>query len=313
MLKGAGVLPGWLTGKLSDFAGLFLLPVLLFSVTDAALRLHGRTPSRSRLAALSSLLASLGFGCVKLVPGVNAFASQLFGKMLLDPSDLVALPMAAFAGVWLARSRAAGAAPGWLRGLALAASSLACLATSPPMIMRAYPEWSRVTPRTVGCARLEIWVAKSGKEGIGVTVAARSVGSAKSCRLRVADAMFASGVVSVRAHDLPDSIELNDANSYLYLPFVFDNEALWNRSIEQGSVFQGSLRLGVEAGERPVEHIEVRLEQALNAAHRYRAPGAPPPPPPPPPLQMADPGLPLAPGSRDAGSLEAPASPEEHP
>lgn len=34
VLKGAGVLPGWLTGKLSDFAGLLFFPLLLTAALD---------------------------------------------------------------------------------------------------------------------------------------------------------------------------------------------------------------------------------------------------------------------------------------
>ena len=64
-LKGAGLLPGWLTGKLSDLAG------LIVAIVTAALVLgHRRT--RTSLAACISI-ASV-FALVKLSPS----AAQLF-------------------------------------------------------------------------------------------------------------------------------------------------------------------------------------------------------------------------------------------
>src|SRR5688572_14818396 len=37
VLKGSGLLPNWLTGKLSDFAGLFLFPLLVTALLDCFL------------------------------------------------------------------------------------------------------------------------------------------------------------------------------------------------------------------------------------------------------------------------------------
>ena len=53
LLKGSGWLPGWVTGKLSDFAGLFWFPLFVTALLDTllyvAFRLsRGRTPSPSR-------------------------------------------------------------------------------------------------------------------------------------------------------------------------------------------------------------------------------------------------------------------------
>ena len=45
VLKGGGLLPGWLTGKLSDFAGLVVLPVVLAVLLRVRSRItrHGGT------------------------------------------------------------------------------------------------------------------------------------------------------------------------------------------------------------------------------------------------------------------------------
>src|SRR4051812_25303572 len=50
LLKGAGVLPGWVTGKLSDFAGLIVAPLLVVVLVRA------RT-ARARAAALAVVAA----------------------------------------------------------------------------------------------------------------------------------------------------------------------------------------------------------------------------------------------------------------
>ena len=53
VLKGSGLLPGWLTGKLSDFAGLFFFPLLLAALARGAARLAGRGEiTRRRALAL---------------------------------------------------------------------------------------------------------------------------------------------------------------------------------------------------------------------------------------------------------------------
>ena len=62
VLKGAGVLPAWVTGKLSDFAGLFFFPVLLFALSAFV---H---PPRHRLHRATILGVATGavFAAVKL-------------------------------------------------------------------------------------------------------------------------------------------------------------------------------------------------------------------------------------------------------
>src|SRR5690606_38370957 len=58
-LKGAGVLPGWLTGKLSDVAGLVVAPVTLALV-------FGRGRPRLRLSAFA--LTALGCSLINVSP-----------------------------------------------------------------------------------------------------------------------------------------------------------------------------------------------------------------------------------------------------
>src|SRR5262245_53546805 len=73
LLKGSGVLPGALTGKLSDFAGLFFFPLLLAAIAGGISRaLRGRDiDDRRSLAAATSIATAAGFVAVKLLPAVN--------------------------------------------------------------------------------------------------------------------------------------------------------------------------------------------------------------------------------------------------
>jgi len=88
LLKRAGWLPGWLTGKLSDFAGLIVAPVLLAAIARA------RAP---RGRALCFALVAAVFAAVKLSPGAAraleaaaAFAA-VPSRIWCDETDLLAL------------------------------------------------------------------------------------------------------------------------------------------------------------------------------------------------------------------------------
>ena len=150
--------PSWLTGKLSDFSGLFFFPYLLVAAFG------GRSPARSKNLPwlLSSLFTALIFILIKTCPPVNALAVRLLSalwhapvQVMLDPTDLLALAVLLPSG-WLWRQQTdaplatqpARPTPRQLAALALGA--LAVLATSPPLIDEGltsvcyYPEMSPV-------------------------------------------------------------------------------------------------------------------------------------------------------------------------
>ncbi len=131
VLKYAGVLPGWLTGKLSDVAGLIVAPVL------AARLARARTP---RARALAFAAVALPFCAVKLSPAAAGALVTALGwlgirwRLWCDATDLLALAALPLAwhicqpsGAGRDRrsrpARAAGAVPVIL-------GALACLATS---------------------------------------------------------------------------------------------------------------------------------------------------------------------------------------
>ncbi len=88
LLKGAGLLPGVVTGKLSDFAGMIVAPVLL----AALLRVRTRRGLLACHAAVGAVFAG-----INVSPAVADAWSWLIGfvwpwHITVDPTDLVALP-----------------------------------------------------------------------------------------------------------------------------------------------------------------------------------------------------------------------------
>jgi hypothetical protein len=111
--------PGWLTGKLSDVAGLMLLPFVLLAGWDLVRLIRPSLPaSGPRLAVASATLAVILFTAMKVVPlGSDLYRLGLGGvqwpfralvawvasepspsyaqvHLTSDPSDLLTLPVA---------------------------------------------------------------------------------------------------------------------------------------------------------------------------------------------------------------------------
>lgn len=138
LLKGARILPGVVTGKLSDFAGLLVAPVL------AAALISARTPLR-RAVAFGAIAAP--FAAIKLSAGAAGALVAAAGALGLkfriwqDPTDLAAFVMLVPAWRLCAgalseeASRAGREVPRsvWIAERAvLGASAVACVATSVP-------------------------------------------------------------------------------------------------------------------------------------------------------------------------------------
>ncbi len=135
LLKGAGLLPGVVTGKLSDFAGMLVAPVLL----AALLGLRSR-----RGLLLAHLAIAAVFAAIKLSPAAADAWSWLMGLVgvpwviTVDATDLLALPALAL-GWRVLMPAMANPQPAFqpLRGrfaqaLALGTGTLLCVATSAP-------------------------------------------------------------------------------------------------------------------------------------------------------------------------------------
>lgn len=105
LLKGAGVLPGWMTGKISDVAGYFFFPLMLTAVGDTVVRAFARWFGLRRIdfslrwwkagvAMAATVALALG---LELSPGVGEVvvgALRLLGfraGTTRDPTDLIGL------------------------------------------------------------------------------------------------------------------------------------------------------------------------------------------------------------------------------
>src|SRR6185436_482437 len=145
-LKGRGVVPGWLTGKLSDFAFLIVAPVLLGSLLPLAV------PRRKELA-----LAAVGglFVATELSPSVAdavvAIAARLGMRWRLWPdlTDLVALVVLPFSWRLLDRPRQ-DARP--LRSIGVIVGLHLCLATTEERA----PQYPFLVNRSSGTAPLRL-------------------------------------------------------------------------------------------------------------------------------------------------------------
>lgn len=112
LLKGSGLLPGLVTGKLSDFAGLLFFPLLLVTLWDLALAAANAVLRRqvflasptSQQLIVACLATGAFFSAVQIHPPVAelyargtaflAFWSDApLAQVAMDPTDLVAVPV----------------------------------------------------------------------------------------------------------------------------------------------------------------------------------------------------------------------------
>ena len=102
-------LPHWFTGKLSDFAGLAVFPLVATAAFDILLWIAWRlgasvdfTLRRWKLVVAIALTGGV-FSIMKLVPEVALWVARAIGlafdgaTVMPDPTDLIALPALAFA------------------------------------------------------------------------------------------------------------------------------------------------------------------------------------------------------------------------
>lgn len=134
------VAPSWLTGKVSDFAGLFFFPFLLALLLSVLLGWQRRLPSMT-IGRTAITITAIWFALAKATPLGHALTVRAISALLgyqiaveLDPTDLIAL--AVLWPAWrLWRDEAArvnGGTPLRAGLLVVALAALAGVATSPP-------------------------------------------------------------------------------------------------------------------------------------------------------------------------------------
>ncbi len=127
-------IPSWLTGKLSDFAGLFFFPFIMAAGLSL---LFGRSRLDSeQIGYLSFGIVAAWFAALKTLPAANALTAQFAGILLgtpctfaLDATDLMAL--LALWPAWILWNRQESESPRRVAYLALCAGAIAATATSP--------------------------------------------------------------------------------------------------------------------------------------------------------------------------------------
>lgn len=126
------LVPSWLTGKLSDFAGLFFFPFLL----AIGLGVVFQRASLKTIGVLAIGVTTIWFTLIKTTTLGNALTEGMLARLLgmpvqivLDPTDLLALPVLIL--TWRLWNRAEAPRPTRLSWIALGVASLATLATSP--------------------------------------------------------------------------------------------------------------------------------------------------------------------------------------
>ncbi len=231
------------------------------------------------------------FALLKLSPGAAAMASRLWGVVVCDPSDLLALPALLAAYLYLRRpATVPSAGSAWFQRGAVLAAAWASMATSPAP-RPPFVSWQiqGMAVNRAGCGQVAVWIAKSGKTGVGIGIArVDGTGESASCQLVLQRATLEVGGHRIEASaQLPGMpIESRDR----YLPFLFDNEAAWNAG-DRAAVLLLELS---SSGERAV--VRVPLLQAWQR-------GEPPPTPAPPaPTPKPKPGPLFVVPDDDAGT-----------
>lgn len=128
LLKGSELLPGWVTGKLSDVAGLFAAPLLLAVLVRASSR---------RSWGLAHVAIGLVFASIQLSTGAAHVWSTLMGTLgfpwaiTSDPTDLLTLPALLLSYAWVPRLARTTTTSSHAGELAVASAGvLVCVATS---------------------------------------------------------------------------------------------------------------------------------------------------------------------------------------
>jgi hypothetical protein len=233
LLKGSGLLPGWLTGKLSDFAGLFFFPLLVAAVLRA---------KTARARTIVVVATGALFAAFKLSPRACAWIAPIAG-VTPDATDLIALPMLAVAWWWMARWRPSPRWNGraWTRTLVLGGAALTSAATSPirgPYYYHPLPMWSAVgvTRQSVACADVDLWVSKSGRQGVGLTIAFEPRGT--PCALSLDRlALVVPGEREQIATLLPERIDVAPGQPvHRYVAVPFDDADAWHHNHRAGFV-----------------------------------------------------------------------------
>ena len=285
LLKGSSILPGSITGKLSDIAGLFFFPVLLAAIGRGIARVRGiarirknDSDLRAFLAVGAPLVTGAGFAAVKLSAFVNARVADTWGVMVMDATDLWTLLVLPLCAAFLLRRAPAPAPapapaqrPASRRALdfaAVLAAGLASAATSAPKPPPPPPpdpvaaQTAAVAEDPDTCASLMISVCERSASRTFMVVEATATGRL-SCTIDIARAVeLTPGLAEVEPERLPGPVVVKEGAkatfSLTYLRPIAPEE-------QAGT---GSLRLMVSLAHDPAQAVLQPMELARGCVAR---------------------------------------------
>lgn len=206
VLKGAGVLPGWVTGKLSDFAGLMVAPVIL----AWCLRVRSRRAFAAAHVAVGAVFSALEVSPSLATAVATSIDPWMTTRIVADLGDLIALPALLVSFFLFGGAHDTRAGTGARRSVVAErlvgmAALVACCATSRPP-----PGKLASDPRTVYAQKFHsgALVALDGKNGtIRRVVDAHTVADPPT----VFEGVVYLGGASLRAIDLGTGNVIYDA------------------------------------------------------------------------------------------------------
>lgn len=140
----------------------------------------------------------------------------------------------------------------------------ASLATSAPP-SRAYPSWEVTgdSGRRVGCSVTRAFIARSGKQGIGVGF---SILGLDSCNVTATAQLHLAGI-TLKPDKNPGFVHVTEKDTrYLYVPIFFDNNASWNRGEREAE-----LEVIVQAGDDK-QRWTTSLLHRMNSFYKNESP-----------------------------------------
>ena len=255
--KQSDLLPPILTGKLSDFAGLFFFPLLLLSLARGICKLFGFPMPKltGRVSKAAILITGAIFGAANIFPELALSLTPLWGKIVCDPTDLIALPMLGLTFLWLLsvekKQISTNTKPDhWVSFAVVFIAGLSSLATSPSIMERAFPKWTLSDPYQELSPTEKLsataWISQSGKTGIGVSVGVTYFESSSEAVTVSVYATLQLGSHTFEGHSTEKSELMLRPNTkrFLYVAIPFDNEELWNDNIRSGTL---SVRISVNS------------------------------------------------------------------
>ncbi len=151
-------------------------------------------------------------------------------------------------------------------------ATLLSVATSAPRYRnpRSFPIWTMTdSAHQLGCATFEVWISKSGKTGVGVSMLAST--SQPQCQVVVESINLEIAGESFAGEPLMAAPPVRPNESiHFYSPIAFDNESHWNNGKRDAVI---NVQFGVDGVRSP---IRVSTSQQRKKPHDRIARHEPP-------------------------------------